>query len=160
MTSYLVVFITFSNFLLASAENLDDELLNIVDELQTKENGTGNNMPFHIEYLEWKSFPYMIATPWLLYILDLVEDLVGNLTNDEKVAFKNGLFMLFRKLKGTEKEGASRGINNAEITPENVTELEKTDSEDEPEETSEDGKKNSKSELIMHRIILLFISYA
>ena len=93
-----------------------------------------------------------------MYILDLVEDLVGNLTNDEKVAFKNGLFMLFRKLNGTEKEGASRGINNAEITPENVTELEKTDSEDEPEETSEDGKKNSKSELIMHRM-LFYYSY-
>ena len=61
-----------------------------------------------------------IATPWLLYILDLVEDLVGNLTNDEKVAFKNGLFMLFRKLKGTQKEGAARGISNDEITQENV----------------------------------------
>ena len=94
-----------------------------------------------------------------MYILDLVEDLVGNLTNDEKVAFKNGLFMLFRKLKGTQKGGASRGIDNAEITPENVTELERTDSEDEPEETSEDGKK-IESELRMHRmIILLFISY-
>ena len=46
MMSYLVVFITFSNFLLASAENLDDELLNIVDELQTKENGTGNYNSF------------------------------------------------------------------------------------------------------------------
>ena len=44
--SHLVVFVTLSNFVLASAESLDDELLNIVDELQTKENGTGNYRNF------------------------------------------------------------------------------------------------------------------
>ena len=48
--------------------------------------------------------------------------------------------MLFRKLKGTQKEGAPRAIDNAEMTRENDTELEEPDSENDAEETTEDGK--------------------
>ena len=47
-----------------------------------------------------------------------MEDLVANLTNEEKISFKNGLLMLYKKLKDEAK--SSRGFEAFERPPGNM----------------------------------------